>query len=85
MSCGCGPRCAPDLDPRDEGPSEEDLERFGAYDRACPTCGADVYHDAAMCPACGHAIRETTGSGTKTWVAVTALVATVAFVLVFVL
>ena len=40
---------------RDEGPSLEDLRRFGseadttAY---CPECGAEVYDDADACPKC---------------------------------
>ncbi len=51
----------------DEGPSEDDLRRFG-YDKdiggeleyeqeyqvvPCPSCSSMMYHDADMCPACG--------------------------------
>lgn len=46
-----------DLDP--EGPSPEDIARFGADDDAddlsvtCPACGAGVYLDLTACPRCG--------------------------------
>jgi hypothetical protein len=39
------------LDP--EGPSADDLERFGGDDDPCPACGRAVYHDMAACPHCG--------------------------------
>lgn len=43
-----------DFDPDFEGPSDDDIERFGddAEDR-CPSCGASVYHDLTACPRCG--------------------------------
>lgn len=46
-----------DLDP--EGPSADDIARFGAGDEGddlsatCPSCGASVYLDLAACPRCG--------------------------------
>ncbi len=40
---------------QDEGPSEEDQERFGD-DRVstglCPDCGGEVFDDAEVCPRC---------------------------------
>ena len=40
---------------RDEGPSPEDLRRFGEEAETwgyCPECGAKVYDDADVCPKC---------------------------------
>ena len=43
---------------RDEGPSEEDIRRYGHEsdpDGArvfCPDCGAEMHHDAEICPKC---------------------------------
>jgi predicted amidophosphoribosyltransferase len=55
MSCCNGPRpCCNDYDHDREGVSAADVARFGGDDVSCPTCGADMYHDADVCPACGH-------------------------------
>ena len=62
MSCGCGPSgCGAhkrdeSFDPDFEGPSADDIARFGGDDIECPDCGASVYHDAPMCPRCGYAL-----------------------------
>jgi predicted nucleic acid-binding Zn ribbon protein len=40
----------------DEGPSDEDIERFGDATVACPECGASLYDDAQVCYKCGHAL-----------------------------
>ncbi|MEM7622055.1 MAG: hypothetical protein AAF235_02510 [Planctomycetota bacterium] len=45
------------LDP--EGPSPDDLERFGDELDACPSCGRDIYDQVEMCPFCGSAIERT--------------------------
>ncbi|NNF43953.1 MAG: hypothetical protein HKO59_12940 [Phycisphaerales bacterium] len=37
----------------DEGPSSEDLERFGGDTVTCRSCGAEIWHDAPVCPECG--------------------------------
>ena len=41
---------------QDEGPSDEDLERFGEdsprADARCPDCGASVWSEADVCPGC---------------------------------
>jgi hypothetical protein len=58
MPCGCGPQSCPDFDPDAEGLSEADLARFGGDDTTCPSCGADVYHDAALCQECGWALTD---------------------------
>ncbi len=39
------------LDP--EGPSAQDLDRFGDEMDSCPNCGAMIYDQAEMCPQCG--------------------------------
>jgi len=43
------------IDP-DEGPSEDDLDRFGedvpASDARCPDCGTPVWSEADVCPKC---------------------------------
>lgn len=57
MSC-CGPRNAPDFDDEREGLSDADLARFGGDGIACPSCRADVYADAPMCPRCGRALLD---------------------------
>lgn len=57
MSC-CGPRQCNNFDDDREGVSEDDLARFGGDDVECPSCGASVYHDAALCHKCGHAITD---------------------------
>lgn len=36
----------------DEGPSEEDLERFSTGDAYCPECGASIFDEIDICPAC---------------------------------
>jgi hypothetical protein len=40
----------------DEGPSEDDIERFGddspVADARCPDCGAAVWSEADVCPKC---------------------------------
>jgi len=39
---------------RDEGPSQEDIERFSSHETGyCPKCGAEIWDDAEQCPACG--------------------------------
>ena len=42
----------------DEGPTPDDLERFGGVTRPCPSCGKDVYDDAMMCAHCGASMEE---------------------------
>lgn len=41
------------LDP--DGPSPDDLERFGHETVPCLNCHADIYDQAEVCPHCGHA------------------------------
>jgi hypothetical protein len=41
---------------QDEGPSDEDIERFGdetpKADALCPDCGTSVWSEADICPKC---------------------------------
>lgn len=37
----------------DEGPSEDDLQRFGDDSGYCPRCGEQIWDNAEVCPACG--------------------------------
>lgn len=87
MTCCGGPRNAPDLDPDFEGPSDADIERFGAETRVCPSCKAEVWDDASLCPSCGLVLDDAASrGGFKAAVITAGLVAGgVAFFLVFVL
>lgn len=38
--------------PIDEGPSSEDLDRFGADGMPCPNCGEEIHPDVPQCPHC---------------------------------
>ncbi len=46
----------------DEGPSQEDIRRFGGDSAYCPDCGAEVWHDADVCSKCGNIITGGTRS-----------------------
>ena len=85
MSCCGKSNHGREFDPECEAPLERDIAAFGDDGITCPSCGADVYHDAAMCNTCGHAMVKEPTSPRATWVRVTAAVVIVAFVLVFVL
>ena len=41
-----------------DGPSAEDLDRFGSEMMSCPACGAMMYDQAERCPACGEYVIE---------------------------
>ena len=40
----------------DEEPSPEDLQRFGHDTAHCPACGAEIWDQADLCPACGDTV-----------------------------
>lgn len=66
----------------DEGPSAEDLERFGGETIRCRRCGAEVYDEAEWCHRCG----EVFGEGERRlprWAVVAGIVALAAFLLAF--
>ncbi len=45
----------------DEGPSEEDIERFGDVTQRCPKCGTELYDDVMSCWSCGHDLAAVDG------------------------
>lgn len=65
------------LDP--DGPSAEDLDRFGDEFITCPACRRPIYDQAELCPHCGHAIMQTQAP-LKLWVILVAAVVLAAFV-----
>ncbi len=67
------------LDP--DGPSAEDLDRFGDEFITCPNCHKSVYDQTEMCPYCGHAMMDTS-SRANLWVIVVAVILLVVFLLV---
>lgn len=44
-----------DLDP--DGPSRDDIERFGDPYVTCPECGSLVYDESDVCQSCGRALH----------------------------
>ncbi len=53
----------------DEGPSPEDLDRFGGDTACCPDCGSEIWDQADICPDCGAFLTAGTTSRppTQTW------------------
>ncbi len=45
-------------EPPDDGPSDEDVERFSDVTVKCPECGTEVLDEVEVCWKCGHAIHE---------------------------
>lgn len=72
-----------EADEIDEGPSQQDIERFAHVTRKCPACNKDVFDDSSVCYHCGHAFERTTAGSSKTpmWVVVTVAVLLGAFFL----
>ncbi len=90
MSCGPKCRTGPEFDPEYEGPSEADIQRFGAEFITCPNCSSDVYDEATFCPTCGVHMGDTAELGDKrklspAMIGGIALLVVLAFVLVNVL
>ncbi|HIA71123.1 MAG TPA: hypothetical protein EYO01_00225 [Phycisphaerales bacterium] len=45
----------------DEGPSQEDVERFSEKETGyCPKCGDEIWDDVSKCPSCGVWIQGNT-------------------------
>ncbi len=45
----------------DEGPSEEDIQRFSSDQTGfCPDCGEGVWDDVSQCPSCGTWLKNGT-------------------------
>lgn len=60
-----------DIDP--EGPSAEDLAKFGDEFITCPNCKRSIYDQSELCPHCGEAIERPKAS-VPVWAIVTAVV-----------
>jgi hypothetical protein len=64
----------PRPDDDDEGPTAEDIERFGSVTVTCKECGQDLFDDAAVCWNCGRAVLAGDRSGgLKPWVVLVAV------------
>jgi ribosomal protein L37E len=66
----------------DEGPSAEDLERFGGETIRCRRCGTEVYDEAEWCHRCGEVLGEDARRLPR-WAWVAGIVALAAFLLAF--
>ncbi|KAA0213741.1 MAG: zinc ribbon domain-containing protein [Leptolyngbya sp. PLA3] len=64
------------LDP--DGPSAEDLDRFGDEFRTCPNCGRQIYDQADICPHCREAIIDKP-AGAKWWVILVVVIVLIFF------
>ena len=82
MGCCSGPRPGQPRD-IDEGPSDDDIARFGGDEINCPECSAEVYYDATFCHQCGYVMEERATGASKKWIAVAAGIALVAFVVIY--
>lgn len=78
------PHREPD-DADDEGPSAADLDRFGGVTQTCPSCGAEIYDEAAVCWKCGHALGDPADRKSPVWLIVVVALVIVGLVLLFVL
>ncbi len=70
----------PKPDP-DEGPSEDDLRRFGDVTVTCKGCGTELYDDAAVCYQCGRVVLGDDAKGLPRWAWMVALGLIALFVL----
>jgi hypothetical protein len=83
MGCSsCGPRPGQPRD-IDEGPSCDDLARFGGDEITCPECDTEVYYDATFCHECGYVLEDKSAGGPKKWIGIAAGIALISFVVVF--
>jgi hypothetical protein len=67
----------------DEGPSDDDLERFSSATRTCPACRTELYDDAELCWKCGHALSSQ--AAVPRWVLVAGAVTLAAVLLAYAL
>lgn len=75
----------------DEGPSLDDLNRFGGDTAYCPECGEEIWDQAEFCPKCRAHLGGRTSSHppevshfNRLFYIAVAIIALIAFVLVFV-
>lgn len=63
-----------EADELDEGPSAEDIARFGDVTVRCRECGTELYDDVAVCWNCGRAVGGSDESRGMPWWALVAAV-----------
>lgn len=52
----------------DEGPSQDDIDRFSRETARCPECGREVYDDLPRCPHCqSWLLDRSPAAGIKRW------------------
>lgn len=71
---------APEFGLPDDGPSDDDLDRFGSVTQNCWRCGTELYDDATVCWNCQASVGP--GGGPRRGVPVWAIVAGVALAVV---
>lgn len=76
----------------DEGPSLDDLNRFGSDEGYCPECGNEIWDQAQACPSCGTYLAGHTSSRPpieadwrRRWIVLVAIIAMLAFLFVVLL
>ena len=69
----------------DDGPSEEDIERFGGVTQACPECGTELFDDVTVCWNCGHVLSSVRSRGLPTWATIVVVLVVIAILIVWVL
>ncbi len=73
----------------DEGPNEDDLNRFGDDTAYCPECGGEIWDQAEFCPECGSYLAGRTSSRPplerefrSKWIVLIAIIVLIAFILI---
>jgi uncharacterized protein (DUF983 family) len=57
----------------DDGPLDEDIERFSGATRPCPKCATELHDDVDLCWKCGHALgADGDEKSVPIWIIVTA-------------
>lgn len=71
----------------DDGPSEDDLDRFSGVTQTCWRCGTELYDDAATCWNCQADVGPGSGprGGPPRWAILAAIATAAIFVLVYIL
>jgi hypothetical protein len=66
----------PAMDGPDDGPSDDDLDRFSGVTQSCWRCGTELYDDATVCWNCQASVGPGSGPrrGVPVWVIVTGVV-----------
>jgi uncharacterized protein (DUF983 family) len=51
----------------DDGPTEEDVERFSDVTQKCPHCGTEIFDQAEVCWKCGMAVTQPVKRASQVW------------------